>query len=113
MLMLLKKPLHTASEERAGNGHGIQPVCLGPPSPLLMKVMSLPGMQQTHLIASLLQFMVEVFMITGGGLHANHDLARSRIQLAQLLLPSVPTLLRIGKGGRLDHHASIRASDAP
>jgi hypothetical protein len=75
--------------------------------------MRLSWVQQAHLIASLLEFVVQIFMIAGGRLHANHDLVGSGIQPAQFLFPDAPALSRMSKGGRLDHDAFVGSSDAP
>ncbi len=63
-----------STEQETSNGHGIEPIGLGSQALLLMKVVRLPGVQQAELVASLLQFMVEILVVACGGLHPDHDL---------------------------------------
>jgi len=64
--------------QEAGDGHGIEPISLGPQALLLMKVVRLPGVHQAQLVALPLQFMVEILVVAGGGFHADHDVLRTR-----------------------------------
>jgi hypothetical protein len=65
--------------QETSNGHGIEPIGLGPQALLLMKVVRLPGVQQAELVAPLLQFMVKILVVACGGLHPDHDLFGTRL----------------------------------
>src|SRR6266699_4201169 len=74
-----------------------------------MKLMRLPRMQQTQHIPTLLQLVIQILPIAGGGFHPDEDLAGRSIQLVQFLFPDLPAL---GKDDRLDYHALVGPTDA-
>src|SRR6266516_1840435 len=77
-----------------------------------MKMMGLSWMKETQHIAALLQLVIEILPIAGGGFHPNEDLARRSIQLVQFFFPDLPALPGIGKGDRLDDHAFVGSANA-
>jgi len=79
---------------------------------LLVKMMGLSWMQQAHLVALLLQFVIEILMVARGRLHPNDDLVGDGIQLRQFLFQHLPSSLDIGKGDRPDHHTFVGPTNA-
>src|SRR2546421_8466180 len=77
-----------------------------------MKMMGLSWMYETQRVAALLQLVIEIFSIAGGGFHPNENLFSRSIQLLQLLFPDLPTLSGIGKGERLDDHGFVGSANA-
>src|SRR5258708_4991588 len=77
-----------------------------------MKLMGLSGVTQTEHISPLLQLLIQILSIARRGFHPNEDLAGRRIQLAQFLLPELPSLPDIGKSNRFDHDAFVEPENA-
>ena len=99
------------TQEHACNGHGIEPVRFGPQSLLLVILVGLAWMQQTERIATLLQFMIELLPLAGGGLHPHQDAARGNSKLFKLLHKHLPSGLGIGEFHGLDDHPFIRSTN--
>src|SRR5438132_11558400 len=75
-------------------------------------MMGLSWMEETQHVPALVQLLIEIFPVAGGGFHANEDLSSRSIQLLQFLFPDLPALSGIGKGDRLDDHAFVGAANA-
>src|SRR5439155_7170290 len=63
-------------------------------------------------IPTLLQLVIEIFPIAGGGFHPNENRSGRSIQLVQLLFPDLPPLSGIGKGDRFDDHTFVGSANA-
>ncbi len=74
--------------------------------------MRLPGMQQAQLVASPLQFLVEILVGAQGGLDPNRDLIWAGLSLTQALQQLFPPILAEGFGDGFDHHLFLWPHDA-
>src|SRR5260221_1919068 len=63
-------------------------------------------------IAALLQLVIEILPIAGGGFHPDENLAGWSIQMAQFLFPDLPAFPGIGERDRLDHHTFVGPTNA-
>ena len=75
-------------------------------------MMGLSWMEETQHIAALLQLVIKIFPIAGGGFHPDEDLSGRSIQLVQFLFPDLPTLSGIGERDRFDHHTFVGPANA-
>src|ERR1700716_3918150 len=79
------------------NRDRIQLVRFGSQPPPLCKLVGLSRVQQTHLIALLLQKVKQRVPVARGSFHADQDLRSRHAQACELVLQAVEACSRIGK----------------